>query len=440
MPKFKHLDLFSGVGGFSLAASWVWGKDHEVVCFCEMDPFCKKILNKHWPGVPIVEDVNDVGRILEIAQQQRLEEPGSLGADLSVRSGEAEPSEEREEKEGDDGTGILAYTESKRGLSRGRNGGSIYRSGFLSTDNQEEQERRTHKKENIDIRHNADNGCNCERKISSTPTRPTPTNVDLLTGGFPCQGFSVAGKQRGKEDDRYLWPAMYEAVKATRPRWVIGENVAGIIKLALDTVLSDLEAEGYTTRTFIIPACAQNAPHRRDRIWIVGYSSSTGRKTRNRIASRNEKRSKEFENSSTQPSDVADTGNQRSQGNEQLRTHEQGEGASLPTAECCEDESPDVADTQGTEFKGERPTPRGRRPEPGCSRRRKFERRLGRVTDGLPHRVDNPWGPGWEDGTPRVITGQKDRVNRLKALGNSIVPQVVYEIMMSIKEVDNGQT
>ena len=153
----KHIDLFSGIGGFALAASWAWGEDHNVVCFCEMDKFCQKVLNKHWPGTPIVEDVRDVESILAYANagfSNQQEREIQTGRDSLDRSGSNRPT-------------------------------------------------RTH------------------------PTTGTTTNVDLLTGGFPCQGFSVAGKQRGKEDDRYLWPQMLEIIKATRPRWIIGENVAG---------------------------------------------------------------------------------------------------------------------------------------------------------------------------------------------------------------------
>ena len=102
------------------------------------------------------------------------------------------------------------------------------------------------------------------------------TTVDIISGGFPCQPFSVAGKQRGKEDDRYLWPEMVRVIKELRPTWVVGENVAGIVRMALPDILSELEACGYRTRAFLIPACAVEARHIRYRVAIVAYSDRSG--------------------------------------------------------------------------------------------------------------------------------------------------------------------
>lgn len=96
--------------------------------------------------------------------------------------------------------------------------------------------------------------------------------IDLVAGGFPCQPFSVAGNQRGDQDDRHLWPEMLRIIQEVQPRYVLGENVAGIIPIALDDVLNDLETLGYTTASFVFPAHACGAPHRRDRLWIVGYA------------------------------------------------------------------------------------------------------------------------------------------------------------------------
>lgn len=161
----RMLDLFSGIGGFSLAAEWIGGI--ETAGFVEKDEWCRKVLAKNWPGVPQHDDI-------------KTYEPGQFGP------------------------------------------------------------------------------------------------VDIVTGGFPCQSFSLAGKRRGKDDDRYLWPEMARIIEGERPRYVIGENVPGIINVALDTVLDDLESLGYTTRAVVIPAGAVNALHRRDRLWILGFSDHDG--------------------------------------------------------------------------------------------------------------------------------------------------------------------
>lgn len=97
---------------------------------------------------------------------------------------------------------------------------------------------------------------------------------DLITGGFPCQPFSVAGKQDGKGDNRYLWSEMSRIISEVKPAWVVAENVPGIIDLALDDVLADLEGQGYETITIVFPAHAIGARHRRDRVWIVGNAES----------------------------------------------------------------------------------------------------------------------------------------------------------------------
>jgi DNA (cytosine-5)-methyltransferase 1 len=105
--------------------------------------------------------------------------------------------------------------------------------------------------------------------------------IDILTGGFPCQPYSVAGKRKGTEDSRHLWPEMLRAIREIQPSYVVGENVGGLVSwnggLVFDQVQADLEAEGYEVQPFILPACAVNAPHRRDRVWFIAYSKSVSR-------------------------------------------------------------------------------------------------------------------------------------------------------------------
>ena len=159
----KVLDLFSGIGGFSLGLERA-GMD--TVAFCEIEEYPRKVLAKHWPDVPIYGDIRTL-----------------TAEDL-------------------------------------------------------------------------------------------PDDIGLICGGYPCQPFSQAGKRGGEEDDRHLWPEMYRIIRTVRPRWVIAENVAGHITMGLDAVLSDLESAGYTCWTFVIPACAVGAHHRRDRVWTIAYSDA----------------------------------------------------------------------------------------------------------------------------------------------------------------------
>jgi DNA (cytosine-5)-methyltransferase 1 len=158
--RLRHVDLFSGIGGFALAAREA---GFETVAFCETDPFCSEVLAKNFPHVRNYGDIRNVA-------------------------------------------------------------------GF---------------------------------------------ECDIITGGFPCQPFSVAGQRAGSRDDRFLWPEMCRVIAASRPTWVLGENVPGIINLELDNALADLEKLGYACQAFTIPACAVDAAFIGDRVWIVAASGST---------------------------------------------------------------------------------------------------------------------------------------------------------------------
>jgi DNA-cytosine methyltransferase len=187
-----HLDLFSGIGGFSYAVDQVWPDVEHI--FVEIDPFCKKILAKHWPSGRIYNDIKEVT-----------------------------------------GAKIIADAESGEVIGR-------------------------------------------EEWTQRPPIRDR--KVDLLTGGFPCQGFSHAGKRKGRKDERYLWPEMFRVIREVKPTWVIAENVRGLLTiesgLVFEQVCSDLEGEGYGVQAFVIPACAVNAPHRRDRLWFVAHANDGG--------------------------------------------------------------------------------------------------------------------------------------------------------------------
>jgi len=262
------LDLFSGIGGFSLGLQRAGMK---TIGFCEIDKYCQKVLKKNFPDIPIYDDVCKL-----------------TGSDIN------EP-------------------------------------------------------------------------------------VDLICGGFPCQPFSVAGKRLGAADDRHLWPEYLRLIQELRPTWVIGENVAGLINMGLDNVLSNLEGAGYSSRTFVIPAVAVDAKHRRDRLWIVAHSNlqhdqrrgqpckpiSVGRETRTELNGGR--------------SNVAHTHGAHGEGNE-----------------CTKRSIPQRANFS---------QPCRWEPEPS----------VGRVAHGIPHRMD-----------------------RLKGLGNAVVPQIPEIIGNAIMEVSRS--
>ena len=266
----RVLDLFSGIGGFSLGLERA---GMETVAFCEYDKKAQLVLKKHWPDVPIFDDVRKL------------------------------------------------------------------------------------------------NGKQFEGQT-----------IDLICGGFPCQPFSVAGKQRGEEDDRHLWPEYFRLIQEIRPRWVIGENVAGLINLGLDQVLSDLESESYSRQTLVIPACAVNAPHRRDRVWIVANSTDT----------------RPF------------TDGVRVQVLEKERRFNGGvahsKGFGIQGRVATREQEPQVQTGQAIP---------GRNSSGSKSSYWDVEPELGRVANGIPNRVD-----------------------RLKQLGNAVVPQVVEAIGRAIMEAE----
>jgi len=213
--------------------------------------------------------------------------------------------------------------------------------------------------------------------------------VDLICGGFPCQPFSTAGKRKGKEDDRYLWPEMLRVIQAYRPAWIIGENVTGIVSMALGTVLSDLEAQGYKCQSFIIPACAVDAPHQRNRVWILGYSSS-----------------------------VRSCGSKNRQGNftgNDSITQRENQFCKSKRSGCKREA--DVPDADS----------------PGCGERRRTEpvqSEHGSAECAGEERHGCRWLP--ESGVGRVAHGVPGRVDRLRSLGNAVVPQVVEIIGRAI--------
>jgi len=381
----RVLDVCSGIGGFSLGLEST-GK-FETVAFCEIEDFCCKILNQWWPEIPIYNDLKELGN---------------------------EP----------------------------------------------------------------------ERIIQ---------DFDMLVGGIPCQPFSQAGNRKGKEDDRHLWPYVFEIVKYKKPTWIVIENVAGFVNLALDDVCLDLESEGYATQPYVIPACGIEAPHRRDRVWIVGKnvgdSTSNGR---NEIGCEDEGSTKrESEEggmleskgtSSSKRGDVADTkcnehlgeirgsvsqerGDEEQERKEDSSSRLASGTSKVRLSDNGHEGSESLADTKsnikdGVSRKTESKHDKGdTRLEFECSRngqsKRESEQNVADTSnEGLQRSEQHEAsdretqasrsitesfkndGSQWatEPNVGRVADGIPNRVDRLKALGNAIVPQVIHQIGLAISK------
>jgi DNA (cytosine-5)-methyltransferase 1 len=269
--------------------------------------------------------------------------------------------------------------------------------------------------------------------------------IDILTGGFPCQPYSSAGKRKGKEDERHLWPEMLRAIREIQPRWVVGENVLGLVNwsggLVFHEVQADLEAAGYEVWPYVLPAVSVNAPHRRDRVWFVAHFTNTDNKSKQQ-----ESRNRKWESSKQEQNDRDKVRNNASSicsygptphpngnglnernGNDEEQPGEGGFNA-LGNADTG-NEYGDVADTENigrTDALENGELERGRfgqsykrgtwdtfpSQSPICSR-----------NDGLSSRLDG-------------ITFSKWRNESIKAAGNAIVPQVVYQIFKAIQQYE----
>ena len=301
-----HLDLFSGIGGFALASAWA---GFETVGFCEQDKFCQQVLQRHWPHVPIIDDIQTCG-----------------GADFGP--------------------------------------------------------------------------------------------IDLVTGGFPCQPFSTAGLRRGEEDDRALWSEMAHVIQEARPTWILGENVAGLLSMGIESVLADLEGMGFAVQTFCVPACGKGAPHRRERVWIVAFAQDN-RREGGEDSGRDRQEDQQEQSQAdlwSQPvghgADVSHSDRRRCQEQRKLKSVQKDQQRQ---AACFEPKR--GSGETGSEFE---------------SRGGGTESDMGLLAHGLSAQLVHPFDTEPE-GVPRVTGTMKDRVKMLKGLGNAIVPAVAYEFLRLMK-------
>ena len=239
--------------------------------------------------------------------------------------------------------------------------------------------------------------------------------VDLICGGFPCQPHSLAGKRQGAADDRDLWPEYCRIISELRPRWIIAENVPGIRTTILDQVLSDMKSLDYAHRTLIIPACAFDAPHRRDRVFIIAHTNRERR---------GQRRLSECEN------------NDAKQGRKNAVCNTESGGCDRQPRMRA---APEFEDRY-SQLESELTT---NTQEPGLSNGRQTGRQAGtneangRMAQPRPERYSRSW---WtvEPGVGRVAARISNRVDRLRALGNAVVPQIVEWIGRIIVEVDQS--
>ena len=267
---------------------------------------------------------------------------------------------------------------------------------------------------------------------------------DIVCGGYPCQPFSTAGRRGGENDTRHLWPAMHNAIRLLRPRYAIMENVRGHLSLGFGRVLGDLAEIGYDTEWQVIPAAAVGAPHKRDRVFIVAYPNNTGSRTPKRRIDDNG--SAEIKNGSNiaqsesgrHGSNVANTKSKQSNGRQPTINNSQSRKKGLQ--QQIGTSNTDVADSDGERLEGQRAKQQTTRAsgesaemadtngeQLGQRRRTKDIGSKNRVWSNNGRRETTDGFRQWWEVEPdvgRVANGISDRVDRLKGLGNAIVPQV----------------
>lgn len=284
--------------------------------------------------------------------------------------------------------------------------------------------------------------------ITKTDFTKYANKIDILTGGFPCQPYSSAGKRLGKEDERHLWPEMLRAIREISPSYVVGENVRGLTNwnggMVFEEVCAELESYGYQVAPVIIPACGVGAPHRRERVWFVAYSNSNAKRRRP-----SESRREEREANSNRESKIYFGA--YSNGNEGNVTDTDGNG--LNQRNSNDEKQPSqggkyaLSNFKSLHYKqsftkhshGIRQKRRLHKEQPKITIREQFSERNARSFKSTGWNNFPTQSPicGGDDGLPTELDGitfSKWRAESIKAYGNAIVPQVAYQIFKAIQE------
>lgn len=254
--------------------------------------------------------------------------------------------------------------------------------------------------------------------------------VTLISGGAPCQPFSLAGKRRGQEDDRYLWPEMLRVIREIIPTWVLFENVPGIVSLALDQVLTDLENEGYATQSYLIPACGVNAPHKRERLAVVAYAfdgSSAMRRHRELQDFDCNERRWDHHGGREETALSGEWG--------QYQSRSSGMADGLRTGVHETHSNPDSNGLQRRQLLQVLASSEAER-----EREREYASRVRRSSEELPG-GDAVW-EAWshEPGIPRILDGVPNRMDRIKCLGNAVVPQQFFPFFYYMAQIERGES
>lgn len=433
-----HLDICSGIGlgGFSLAAGWA---GYTTIGFCEIDPWCRRVLAKNFPGVPMHDDLKTLEghRVRQwIAEtEQGVRNEGTIVADAPTM--QRTPQQRHQSNRNHDesrtaGLGSIPQHDDLKTLTAATVRGWIGEAGsgvenrLLADAEHARRDARAGERAGVEQRSGWTQEPHRPVEPAERGVRRDIRPLDLITGGYPCQPFSLAGKRLGAEDDRHLWPFIAALVADLKPRRCLFENVYGHVSMGLDAVLSDLEALGYACGAVVIPAAAVGAPHRRDRVWILADAERSGRWEPMRANAAQ---------GALSPTLGAESAFGIGSGSTDVSDAMLGGQPGPGTRQHASDPTPDSERETGDALDGD---PAGTGAE--------AERGLGLPAHGLPGRtlgrsatrpagwhpgpgVIDPWAGDWEAGMPRTVTHEQDRTHKLKALGNSIVPQVAYEIL-----------